>query len=63
MATAASLRARKDQIVEQYRDHADLVRDVQKQALAEVLPSLRDEFALDEDAVAAGTALLEDRGA
>ncbi|BGP05337.1 hypothetical protein JCM10049v2_001142 [Rhodotorula toruloides] len=61
MATAASLRARKDQIVEQYRDHADLVRDVQKQALAEVLPSLRDEFALDEDAVAAGTALLEDR--
>ncbi|BGP22182.1 hypothetical protein JCM10295v2_001060 [Rhodotorula toruloides] len=61
MATAASLRARKDQIVEQYREHADLVRDVQKQALAEVLPSLRDEFELDEEAVAAGTALLEDR--
>lgn len=40
MATAASLRARRDQIVEQYRDNLDLVRQVQKQAVDEVVNSL-----------------------
>ena len=63
MATADSLRARKDQIVAQFHEHADLVRDVQRQAIAEVLPALRDEEGFDEAAIAAGEALLRDRGA
>ncbi|GAA5878574.1 hypothetical protein JCM3774_004070, partial [Rhodotorula dairenensis] len=76
MATAASLRARRDQIVEQYRDNLDLVRQVQKQAVDEVVNSLHppptaiagsqgpdDEPRVDkgdEDARAATTALLRD---
>jgi len=63
MATADSLRARKDQIVAQFHEHADLVREVQQQAVAEILPALRDEDGLDEEAIAAGEALLRDRGA
>ncbi|BGP37154.1 hypothetical protein JCM10450v2_001060 [Rhodotorula kratochvilovae] len=61
MATADSLRARKDQIVAQYHEHADLVRDVQRQAVAEILPALRDEDDLDEEALREGEALLRDR--
>ncbi|TNY24006.1 hypothetical protein DMC30DRAFT_388363 [Rhodotorula diobovata] len=61
MATADSLRARKDQIVAQFHEHADLVREVQQQAVAEILPALRDEDGLDEEAIAAGEALLRDR--
>ncbi|GAA6000778.1 hypothetical protein JCM10207_004656 [Rhodosporidiobolus poonsookiae] len=61
MATVASLSARKDAIVAQYRDNAGLVRDVQRQAIADLLPALRDELDLDEEAVGAGKAFLQDR--
>ncbi|GAA5932149.1 hypothetical protein JCM3775_004251 [Rhodotorula graminis] len=61
MATADSLRARKDQIVAQFHEHADLVRDVQRQAIAEILPALREDEGFDEAAIAAGEALLRDR--
>ncbi|GJN87893.1 hypothetical protein Rhopal_000848-T1 [Rhodotorula paludigena] len=61
MATAESLRARKDQIVAQYVEHADLVRDVQKQAIADILPALRDEDNLSDEDLAAGDELLRDR--
>ncbi|GAA6010588.1 uncharacterized protein JCM10292_007045, partial [Rhodotorula paludigena] len=61
MATAESLRARKDQIVAQYVEHADLVRDVQKQAIADILPALRDEDNLSDEDLAAGEELLRDR--
>ena len=45
MATAASLRARKDQIVQQYKENLDLVRQIQKQAVQEVVNSLHPEVA------------------
>ncbi|GAA5851015.1 hypothetical protein JCM8547_009155 [Rhodosporidiobolus lusitaniae] len=61
MASPASLRARKDAVVAQYHENAALVRDVQRQAVEELLPTLRDELDLDEEAVGAGKALLQDR--
>ncbi|BGP53321.1 hypothetical protein JCM8202v2_000880 [Rhodotorula sphaerocarpa] len=40
MATAASLRLRKDQIVEQYHEHGELVHSVQQHALEEVVAAV-----------------------
>ena len=61
MATAASLRARKDQIVQQYKENLDLVRQVQKQAVQEVVNSLhpvagprQDDEAGAQDAASTG---------
>ncbi|GAA5896949.1 hypothetical protein JCM6882_007314 [Rhodosporidiobolus microsporus] len=64
--TPASLQARQEAVLAQYRDNADLVRDVQRQGIAELLPALKDELDLagdedDEAAVGAGKALLQDR--
>ncbi|KWU45647.1 hypothetical protein RHOSPDRAFT_32569 [Rhodotorula sp. JG-1b] len=55
MATAASLRARKDQIVQQYKENLDLVRQVQKQAVQEVVNSLHPEVAGPRQDDEAGT--------
>jgi hypothetical protein len=62
MATSASLRARQDAIVALYHEEAELVRDVQRRAVAELLPALKEGLDLDEDGVGAGRALLEDKG-
>ncbi|GAA5831274.1 hypothetical protein JCM11251_007816 [Rhodosporidiobolus azoricus] len=59
--TTASLAARKEAVLAQYRDNAHIVRDVQRQGISELLPALQEELDLDEEAVAAGKALLQDR--
>ncbi|GAA6061707.1 hypothetical protein JCM10212_004939 [Sporobolomyces blumeae] len=61
MATIESLRSRKDAIVEQFHDNADVVREIQQDAIAELVPALRDELDLDEASVASATKLLQDR--
>ncbi|GAA5876066.1 hypothetical protein JCM1840_002761 [Sporobolomyces johnsonii] len=61
MATVASLRDRKDAIVAQYHDTASIVREIQHQAVEELVPVLREELDLNEEAVVAAKALLNDR--
>ncbi|GAA5979238.1 hypothetical protein JCM10908_002851 [Rhodotorula pacifica] len=63
MATSASLRARKDQIVEQYRDNLDLVRQVQKQAVDEIVNSLRSRRTGEPDEEDGGDSEEEEGGA
>jgi hypothetical protein len=62
MATIESLRKRKDDIVTQFHDNAEVVRSIQKIAIEELVPDLKEELNLDEDAVASATKFLEDRG-
>lgn len=62
MATIDSLQKRYDDIVSQYDDHADSVEQVQKIALEELIPDVRDELDLDEAAVASATKFVRDRG-
>ncbi|GAA5936887.1 SEC14 family lipid-binding protein [Sporobolomyces koalae] len=61
MATIESLRKRKDDIVAQYHDNAELVQHVQRTAIAELVPDLKEELDLDEAGVAAATKILQDR--
>ncbi|GAA5955131.1 hypothetical protein JCM21900_001620 [Sporobolomyces salmonicolor] len=61
MATVASLCDRKDAIVAQYHDNASIVREIQHQAVEELLPALKEELDLDEEAIIAAKALLNDR--
>ncbi|GAA6030149.1 hypothetical protein JCM8097_009287 [Rhodosporidiobolus ruineniae] len=61
MATLESLQARQNAIAEQYREHADFVHDVQEQAEEELIPALKDEFGLDDEAVGDAKAFLHDR--
>lgn len=62
MATIESLRKRKDDIVSQFHENADFVHSVQKIAIEELVPDLKDELELDESGVAAATKFLQDRG-
>ncbi|GAA5879251.1 hypothetical protein JCM16303_003135 [Sporobolomyces ruberrimus] len=61
MATIESLRKRKDDIVSQFHENADFVHSVQKIAIEELVPDLKDELELDESGVAAATKFLQDR--
>ena len=62
MATIESLRKRKDDIVSQFNDNAEVVRSIQKIALEELIPDLQEELDLEEGAVSAATKFIQDRG-
>lgn len=62
-ATCESLRLRHDAIAHQFHDNEQVVRDIQQQAIDDVLPAVESDLEPGEEAVAAARAFLQDRGA
>ncbi|KAK4052025.1 hypothetical protein OIV83_002319 [Microbotryomycetes sp. JL201] len=61
-ATCESLKARHDAIVSHYHEHSDIVRQVQQQCDATVVPELADELAWGDETVALARAFVRDQG-
>lgn len=68
-ATCESLRARHDAIISQYIENDHLVKDIQQQALQELIPLLQQEFDAtasplpnSDEIIAAAKTFLQDQG-
>lgn len=61
-ATPASLLARHQAITAQYHDHADVVQEIQTQAIQDLLPMLEEELQWNDEIKGRASAFLEDDG-